>query len=63
MLNDPIVNEVRSIRDAYAKQFNYDLDAIFQDIKKQQSKSSFKYIVLPPKRINQIEKVNVMTKT
>ena len=26
---DPIVEEVRQIRDAYAKQFNYDLDAIY----------------------------------
>jgi len=30
---DPIVEEVRRARDAYAKQFNYDLDAIYRDLK------------------------------
>lgn len=30
---DPIVEEVRRIRDAYAKKFNYDLDAIFRDLR------------------------------
>ena len=31
-MNDPIVNEVRRVRDAHAAMFNYDLDAIFQNI-------------------------------
>lgn len=34
--SDPIVDEVRRARDAYAARFNYDLDAIFQDIKKRE---------------------------
>ena len=32
MQPDPIVEEVRKIRDEYAKRFNYDLDAICQDL-------------------------------
>ena len=43
-MNDPIVEEVRRIRDAHAARFNYDLDAIFQDIKEQEKKSGHKFI-------------------
>ena len=28
---DPIVSEVRKIRDAHSKKFNYNVDAIFKD--------------------------------
>jgi hypothetical protein len=31
-MNDPIVDEVRRIRDAHAARFNYDLEAILRDI-------------------------------
>ncbi len=37
-MNDPIVDEVRQVRDAHAAQFNYDLDAIYQDIKELEKK-------------------------
>jgi hypothetical protein len=30
---DPVVEELHDFREAYAKRFNYDLDAIFQDLK------------------------------
>lgn len=43
-MNDPIVNEVRRVRDAHATKFNYDLDAIFQDIKEQEKKSGLKFV-------------------
>jgi len=32
---DAIVEEVRKSRDAYAKRFNYDLDAIYRDLQKE----------------------------
>jgi hypothetical protein len=38
-MKDPIVDEVRRIRDAHAARFNYDLDAIFKDIKEREKKS------------------------
>jgi hypothetical protein len=41
---DPIVDEVRRIRDAHAAEFNYDLKAIFQDIKEQEKRSGRKYV-------------------
>lgn len=36
MTNDPIVDEIRRIRDAHAARFNYDLDAIYRDIKQRE---------------------------
>ena len=50
-MNDPIVDEVRRVRDAHAAMFNYDLDAIFQDIKDEEKKSGLKFVSFPPRRI------------
>lgn len=44
MMNAPIVDEVRRIRDEHAAKFNYDLEAIFQDIKEQERKSGRTYV-------------------
>ena len=30
-MHDPIVAEIRKIRDAHSKKFNYDVNAIFED--------------------------------
>jgi hypothetical protein len=43
-MNDPIVDEVRRVRDAYAARFNYDLDAIFQDIKMREKESGLVFV-------------------
>ena len=43
-MNDPIVEEVRRIRDAHARRFNYNLDAIFEDIKAQENKSGYLFV-------------------
>ncbi len=34
MKNESVLDEIRRIRDEHAKEFNYDLDAIFADIKR-----------------------------
>ena len=47
---DPIVEEVRKIRDAYAKHFNYDLDAICRDLQEKQRLGKRRVVSLPPKR-------------
>ncbi len=44
---DPIVDEVRRVRDAYAARFNYDLRAIFRDLKEQESRSGRKFVAAP----------------
>ena len=46
---DEIVEEIRKIRDAHAKKFNYDLDAIYEDLKKAEQGSGLKFID-PPAR-------------
>jgi hypothetical protein len=43
-MNDPIVDEVRRVRDAHAARCNYDLDAIFQDIKEREKQSGLKFV-------------------
>ncbi len=46
---DPIVEEVRRVRDAYAARFNYDLWAIYRDLKEKEKRCGLK-IVPPPER-------------
>ncbi len=43
-MNDSIVDEVRRVRDAYAARFNYDLDAMYRDIKEQEQKSGLEFV-------------------
>ena len=43
-MNDPIVDEVHRVRDAHAARFNYDLDAIFRDIKEREKRSGLKFV-------------------
>ncbi|MEW5830142.1 MAG: hypothetical protein AB1846_14710 [Chloroflexota bacterium] len=59
MWNDPIVDEVRRVRDAHARKFNYDLQAIAADLKKQQETSGRKFITLPPRKPTVLPKVRV----
>ena len=55
MAIDPIVAEVRQAREAYAKQFNYDVYAMVRDLQERQQKSGHAVVALPPKRIESIE--------
>jgi hypothetical protein len=50
MYLDPIVEEVRRAREAYAARFNYDLDAICNDLMERQAKHG-KGVTLAPKRV------------
>ena len=47
---DPIIAEVRAIRQAYAAQFDYDVEAIFRDIRARQEASGREYVRLPARR-------------
>ncbi len=51
MARDPIVEEVRRIRDEYAARFNYDLNAIYRDLKEQERASGRRYVRFEPKRV------------
>ncbi len=50
MWTDPIVDEIRRGREAYAAKFNFDLEAIYQDIKRQEQESGHEIVTLPSKR-------------
>ena len=51
MAIDSIVAEVRRAREAYAKQFHYDVQAMWRDLKVRQHKSGRTVVSLRPKRI------------
>jgi hypothetical protein len=51
MWEDPIVAEIRRIREEYAARFNYDLWAMYEDLKEQERKSGRKFVSYPPRRI------------
>ena len=44
---DPIIAEVRAVRDDYADRFGYDVEAIFRDIRSRQEISDRKYVRYP----------------
>jgi hypothetical protein len=49
MWTDEIVEDVRKVREEYAAKFNHDLEAIYQDLKKQEREGQRKVVSLPPK--------------
>ncbi len=55
MWKDEIVEEVRRVRDEYAAKFNYDLDAIYEDIKTQEKQTKRKVVSLPPRKVQMSE--------
>ena len=54
MAIDSIVAEVRQAREAYAKQFNYDVYAMWRDLKERQHNSGRTGVSLSPKRIEPV---------
>lgn len=43
-MNDPIVDEIRRVRDEYAASFNYDMKAMVQDLREQQARSGRTFV-------------------
>ena len=53
MWKDPIVEEVRAIRDEHARAFGYDADAIFADLVRAQiarEREGIKFVNFEPRR-------------
>ena len=48
---DPIISEVRTIRDRYAARFDYDVAAIFRDLRTRQETSERVYVHYPARRV------------
>jgi hypothetical protein len=53
MMNDEIIEEVRAIKDAIGAKFNYDLRALFEDIKRSENELQAKgvHLVPPPSEL------------
>ena len=50
-MKDPIVEDVRRIREEHAAQFNYDIDAIFADLKRIETESKQPRVSFGPRRV------------
>ena len=50
MWHDPVVEEVREFRDAYAKRFDYDLDAMSRDLREKETQSGRKLVEPTPRK-------------
>ncbi len=51
MWKDPVVEDVRAIRDEYARSLDYDLGKICEDLRRQQTEGTKEVVTLPPKRL------------
>lgn len=49
--NDPIVAEVRAVREKHAARFGYDVKEIFRDIRQQQQSSGRQYTRFPARPV------------
>ena len=48
---DPVIAEVRAVRDGFAARANFDVGAIFRRIREMQDKSGHEYVTYPARRI------------
>ena len=51
---DPIVAEVRKAREEFARQFNYDLHAMCEELRREQELSGGPVVSFPPRRVRSI---------
>ncbi|OFW30640.1 MAG: hypothetical protein A3J28_18705 [Acidobacteria bacterium RIFCSPLOWO2_12_FULL_60_22] len=51
MFRDPIVEEVRAIREAFAKEHGYDIKSIVQALQQEEARSGRRVLSLQPKRM------------
>jgi hypothetical protein len=53
---DPIVEEIRKVREEHAARLNYDLDAIVADFQSREQEGPYKVVSLPPRRLPSVDK-------
>ena len=57
MWEDPIVEKIHKIREEHAREFNFDLQPIYDDLKEQEKKSVHQIVSLPIRK-RSVEQVN-----
>jgi len=55
MWQDPIVKEVRQVRETHTAQYNFEVRAIYLELKKAEQKSKRRKVSFAPKRIKPIK--------
>jgi hypothetical protein len=64
MWQDPVVAETQLLRDEYASQFNYDIDAIFEDLMAKQAKHPERVVsFLPRESLDSNKLIKIMQST
>ena len=53
MFDDPIVEEIRRVRYAHASQFDNDLSAIVEDLRRLERENGRGYVSFPPRRLEE----------
>lgn len=53
MIQDPIVEEVRSFRDEIAREYDYDIDSIFEALRRLEAASGREHVSLTPRKTAQ----------
>ena len=61
MWEDPIVAEVRRIREDYAAQFNFDLQALCRALKEREQQDPRPKVTFPPKPVKLVRKMKPAT--
>ena len=51
---DAIVDEIRRIRQEHTDRFNGDLDAICEDLRRQERQSGRQHVSFPPRRVRSV---------
>ena len=63
MWQDPIVTETRKLRDEYSRQFNYNADAIFEDLMAKQAMHPERIVSLPPRKADNFNRANIKSQS
>ncbi len=50
MWEDPIVKEVRRVRQEHGTRFGFDLEQIYRDLKRREAESGRTYVSYPPRQ-------------
>jgi hypothetical protein len=50
---DPIIEEIRAIRESFAKEHGYDVKAIVAALRREEAESGLDVVSFPPKRLSQ----------
>ena len=52
MTRNAIIDEVRAIRDAIAREHNYDVDSVFQMLREREATSGTPHVTLSPRQLD-----------